>query len=97
MSRFTLIEWPERGGHKLFWDEDKPGRIAIADLSGGQPDTTDDGVLYVDETEEAEFLFCNTYGEPRWRLPLVTPSGRKVSTVTSIQTVQRIKRIIAYR
>lgn len=46
----TRYEWAsmERlpGGHRLFIRED--GDVAIADQSGATPETTDDGVLWLD-------------------------------------------------
>lgn len=54
VGRFTRI-CKLRGGHTLFTDNDNPDKgVAIADESGGAPDQTDDGVLYVDVKRIAE-------------------------------------------
>lgn len=41
------------GGHRYF--EDENGRVAVADDSGDDPSTTDDGPLYVVRTEPVRF------------------------------------------
>lgn len=47
MYTWEFLEWLERRGHKLFRDGGSH-RLAIADNSGATPDTTHDGVLWLD-------------------------------------------------
>lgn len=46
-ERWKYIKKSSPEGHKLFWDLNHPGMLAIADDSGRRPDTTDDGPLWV--------------------------------------------------
>jgi hypothetical protein len=60
-------------GHRYF-EEVGTGRIAMADNSGGTPDLTDDGILYLDTSRPVAF------GQDA-QIPLLTPTGDKRSTV----------------
>lgn len=51
----------ERGrfyGHSFYRDE-VSGRVSVKDMSGDLPDTTDDGVLWIDHDRPARFYLMN--------------------------------------
>lgn len=60
-------------GHRFF--QDPQGRIAIADDSGETPDLTDDGILYIDQTRQINFV------DGRYIIPLHNENGVECETV----------------
>ena len=71
---WTLYKWLP-SGHRMFRTPDDP-RLAIADRSGPTPDTTEDGVLWLDPTREI-CLSDTSFG---WLAPLLDPDGRRCGT-----------------
>lgn len=75
-------------GHTVFLDEIS-GRLAIADMSGDTPDQTDDGVLWLDDTPDRQFVIRKPNYQSSYDyimiIPLVLPDGRKSNTVSGIK------------
>lgn len=73
------------GEHRIF--RDAGGRLALADNSGDTPDTTDDGVLYLDLDRPVQLVSASiaevfsTSQRLYCKIPLVTSDGTKSSTL----------------
>lgn len=76
-----------RNGHRLF-KENSTGRFAIADNSGDWPDTTEDGVLYVDGSSPITSHGGGDY--VLYTVPLFYPSGEKTYTGTDLRGALRV-------
>ncbi len=71
---FGLVHFP-----KGFRPDEERGEWAIADNSGDWPDTTDDGILWLDFS--TNILLGKAYGRTI-HLPVTTPDGKRFTTVT---------------
>lgn len=78
---WTLILKLERS-HRYFRHDD--GRIAVADDSGRTPDTTDDGILWVDTTRPISIDGAAV------GIPLVRPNGDECSTTELRANAMRV-------
>lgn len=88
---WTFIAKLEKQGHRLFRDSE--GRVAIADNSGSRPDTTDDGVLYLDlDRMRAEGLVMDMRGtsHPSFSIPLRRPDGSAIWTGTGLTGAKKL-------
>jgi hypothetical protein len=66
-----------RGGHRFFRDR-LCGRVAVADDSGVYPESTQDGVLWVDETRWISIH------ESSATIPVIDPEGNRSSTTEHV-------------
>lgn len=81
MVRSGSFNWkflgqPTRGGHRYFLDVDRR-EVAIADNSGKTPDTTEDGVLWLDRTRPVHVEVSRS-GYVGGDVPVVDRVGRKM-------------------
>ncbi len=79
--KFKLLK---KAHHKFFrvigeHANDHDGKIAIADDSGGTPDTTNDGVLFLDFSKPAKKGTSDLYED--YRIPLKTLDGDNTITI----------------
>jgi hypothetical protein len=86
-------------GHRLFYggDDDRfesYERHAIADDSGRGPDTTDDGVLWLDIERKLILDRDQSYDPPReyMGIPLKTVDGEETRTPTDMATLLYLSR-----
>lgn len=82
-----------KGGHSVWRDEygttsNSKLRLMIKDQSGPTPDTTDDGVLLIDHNRKPVVQDDGTV----W-LPLRTPKGDEVSTITTPETYRFLRKL----
>jgi hypothetical protein len=91
-----IIDWSKKweklgritkNGHRLF-KENSTGRFAIADNSGDWPDTTEDGVLYVDGSRPITSYVVGDHVS--YTVPLFHPSGEKTYTGTDLRGALRV-------
>lgn len=79
-------------GHRLFYgatgseDHDAYNKVAIADGSGGMPHTTDDGVLFLDQSRPL------TVSRNICLIPVISESGVPWTTASDAATILRLSR-----
>jgi len=64
-------------GHS-FWRDLNTGRVSICDMSGGRPDLTDDGVLWVNM--DKPWVLTDRQGKLRVDVPLLDADERPTGT-----------------
>ncbi len=81
-----------KSGHSIWRDAYGTGggmsRLVIKDQSGPTPATTDDGVLLIDHNRKPVIQD----GGNVW-LPLRTPKGEEVSTITSSEVYRYLRKL----
>lgn len=87
-KRFDFLFQAGRNCHKLFLDMTN-NRFAIADDSGRTPDQTEDGVMWVDESQD---MTLGALGDSIYVNLLVRkPDGKTMNAITDISTAMYLR------
>jgi hypothetical protein len=73
-------------GHRMF-PEHNSQRIAIADNSGREPQDTDDGILWMDFTDDLTIAWNDGVAREAFTIPLLDNDGVETKTISDASTL----------